>query len=96
MRQTEWLDVEVVYALSERQVLLTVRVADGATIVDVIQSSGILTHFPEIDLTQQKVGIFGKLREHTDVVSAGDRVEIYRPLTIDPKEARRAKAKKRK
>lgn len=96
MPLTNWLDVEVVYALPERQMLLKVQVAEGATIADVIQSSGILTHFPEINLMQQKVGIFGKVREQTDAVSAGDRVEIYRPLTIDPKEARRAKAKKKK
>ncbi len=88
--------VEVAYAKPDQQRIVTVEVEAGCTIEMAILRSGIVSLFPEIDLTKQKVGIFGKHRELTDVVGEGDRIEIYRPLIIDPKEARRAKAKKRK
>lgn len=88
------IKVEIAYAHAREQCLLTVEVEKGSTIEIAIQRSGILTLFPEIDLTKQKVGIFSKPRLLTDSVAAGDRIEIYRPLSIDPKEARRAKAKK--
>ena len=86
------IQVEVVYATVEEQVLLEVTVAAGSTIEDVIQQSGILVRFPEIDLTQQKVGIFSQVKALSDGVVAGDRVEIYRALTLDPKELRRQRA----
>lgn len=89
------MTIEVVYAAKDRQLLLTVQVPPGSTISQAIQLSGILTHFPEINLDKQKIGVFSKKRELTDVVQAGERIEIYRPLTIDPKDARRAKAKKK-
>lgn len=87
--------VEVVYAALDSQRMLSVEVEQGSTIETAIHLSGILTHFPEIDLTKQAVGVFGKLHHLQDVLNAGDRIEIYRPLTIDPKEARRAKARKK-
>ncbi|MGE5028090.1 MAG: RnfH family protein, partial [Betaproteobacteria bacterium] len=71
------------------QVWLTVEVPDGATIGDAIERSGILRQFPEIDLEQQKVGIFGKLAKLDAALADGDRVEIYRPITCDPKTVRR-------
>lgn len=89
------IQVEVVYASTSEQRVLTVQVEEGDTIESAILLSGILILFPEIDLTKQKVGIYSKLKQLSDVVKAGDRIEIYRPLTIDPKEARRAKAKKK-
>lgn len=88
--------VEVVYATPDSQALMKVIVDDGSTIETVIRQSGILTKFPEINLSRQSVGIFSRQRMLSDVVEDGDRVEIYRPLTIDPKEARRAKAKNAK
>ncbi len=88
------ISVEVAYAQPEEQKMISLQVSAGATIQSVIEHSEILTMFPDIDLTKQKVGIFSKLKELTDIVSDGDRIEIYRPLLIDPKEARRAKAKK--
>lgn len=83
------IDVEVAYAAISQQKIIPVCVSIGSTIEQVIQQSGILILFPEIDLAKQKVGVFSKQKQLTDVVHEGDRVEIYRPLTIDPKEARR-------
>jgi uncharacterized protein len=88
------ISVEVAFAASSKQKIIALDVDAGSTIQSVIQQSAILTVFPEIDLAKQKVGIFGKIKSLSDTVKAGDRIEIYRPLTIDPKEARRAKAKK--
>ncbi|MEQ8938261.1 MAG: RnfH family protein, partial [Gammaproteobacteria bacterium] len=61
---------------------------------EVIQQSGLLQQCPEIDLEHGKVGIYNELRELDDEVHTGDRVEIYRPLKADPKEARRKRARK--
>lgn len=85
------MKIEVAYALPHKQTLITLEIEEGATIERAILCSGILNEFPDIDLTQQKVGVFGKLKALSDIVKAGDRIEIYRPLIIDPKEARRAK-----
>jgi putative ubiquitin-RnfH superfamily antitoxin RatB of RatAB toxin-antitoxin module len=87
--------VEVAYALPERQEIISIEVEEGCDIRHAIEISGVLQRFPDIDLTRQSVGIFSKKRELSDILSAGDRIEIYRSLTIDPKEARRAKAKKK-
>lgn len=89
------IKVEVVYADEHTQKLVAVVVEEGATIQTVIHQSGLLTLFPDIDLARQSVGIFSRQRLLTDVVSEGDRVEIYRPLTMDPKEARRVRANKK-
>lgn len=96
MRQTNKVMVEVAYAEPTLQRIISVEVIPGSTVEAAILQSGILSLFPQIDLTKQKVGIFSKACKLTDLVKEGDRIEIYRPLTIDPKEARRAKAKKRK
>lgn len=88
------IKVEVAYASVEDQRVLSLEVELGATIETVIDRSGIVEIYPEIDLTRQKVGIFGKVRRLTEKVGEGDRVEIYRALTIDPKELRRVREKK--
>ncbi|RDI48050.1 RnfH family protein [Aquicella lusitana] len=88
------IKIEVAYALPDQQRILALEVEAGCTIEEAIHRSGMLALFPEIDLTQQKVGIFSKARRLSDGVKEGDRIEIYRPLTIDPKQARRLKAKK--
>ena len=90
----EMIQVEVAYARPERQELIALTLAEGATVLDAINASGLLDVFPEIDLEQQHIGIFGRvLRDPAHhLLSAGDRVEIYRPLIIDPKEARAARA----
>jgi len=86
--------IEIVYATPGKQLLLEAKVLDGSTVKQAIEQSGILQHFPEIDLAHNKVGVFSKRVELDTVVHEGDRIEIYRPLLIDPKEARRARAKK--
>ncbi len=88
--------VEVAYATSARQEVIEVPVRPGATLEQVIRASGMLARFPEIDLTRQRVGIFGEIARLQDAVHDGDRVEIYRPLVADPKEARRARATRRR
>lgn len=87
--EPEMIQVEVAYARPERQVILPVMLPAGSTIEQAIEQSGIVGEFPEIDLSQNKVGIFGKLSKKTAELKAGDRVEIYRPLLADPKEVRR-------
>ena len=83
------MKVGVVYAKPDRQAWLTVDVPEGATIEDAIRRSGILAQFPEIDLAQQKVGIYGKVAALDAPVADGARVEIDRPTTADPKTVRR-------
>lgn len=90
------MQVEVAYALPQQQYLLTVDVPVGATIEQAIHASGILGRCPEIDLASAKVGIFSDLASLDTVLSAGDRVEIYRPLLVDPKAQRRARAQAQK
>ena len=85
--------VEVVYATETDQCLLCLRVQDNATVHDVIEQSGILAQYSEIDLVQQKVGVFSRFVALDQLVRHGDRIEIYRPLKIDPKDARRRRAK---
>lgn len=86
------LHVEVAYALPNIQVLLHVIAPLDATVEEVIHQSGLLSRFPEIDLTRNKVGIFSKLVELHERVRDKDRVEVYRPLIADPKEVRRQRA----
>ena len=86
------INIEVAYATPSQQKIIPIEIATGSTIEQAIDRSGILSYFPEIDLTKQKVGIFSKLKKLTDIVVDGDRIEIYRPLTIDPKEARKKRA----
>jgi len=79
-----------VHALPERAQSVRVRVKEGATVRDVLERSGLLP------LARGRIGIFGKLVRADARVSDGDRVEIYRPLAADPKEARRRRAAKRR
>ena len=82
------IKVEVAYATPQQQVILEVMVSPGCTIEQAIQQSGILESFPEIDLSVNKVGIFGKLSKSTLELKADNRIEIYRPRIADPKEVR--------
>jgi putative ubiquitin-RnfH superfamily antitoxin RatB of RatAB toxin-antitoxin module len=81
--------VGVAYANPRRQAWLNVELPDGASVKDAIERSGVLRQFPEINLEQQKVGIFGKVVTLDAPVEDGDRVEIYRPIICDPKTVRR-------
>ncbi len=90
------MKVEVVYALPEEQSLIALDVQEGTTVMEAIVLSQLLNKYPEIDLNTYKVGIFSKVTTLTAVLREFDRVEIYRPLKIDPKEIRRKKAEKNK
>ena len=93
MASAETIRVEVAYAGEGAQYLLPVEVAAGATVSEAIACSWILEQCPEIDLERNRVGIFARLCGLDNVLEDGDRVEIYRPLLIDPKEARRRRAR---
>jgi len=86
------LRVEIVYALRDRQVLLAFEVEGGTTARQAVERSGILQRFPEIDLAQAGLGIFGRVVSPDTPLRDGDRVEIYRPLVADPKDTRRTRA----
>ena len=88
------LRVEVVYALRDQQVLTLLEMEEGASVREAIESSGILRQFPEIELVQGRVGIFGKPVDPNSLLRDGDRVEIYRSLEADPKETRRRRVKR--
>ncbi|CAA9889837.1 hypothetical protein METHB2_140024 [Candidatus Methylobacter favarea] len=86
--------VEVVCATPEEQVIIALKVPQGSTIETAIRASGLLSLFQEIDLSETKVGIFGRVCKLDQPVSPADRIEIYRPLVNDPKQARRQRAAK--
>ncbi len=83
------IEVEIVFAAPDRQLLQMLRVEAGATVDDVIGASGIRASFPEQNLDELTLGIWGKEVAGDRVLVAGDRIEIYRPLNLDPREARR-------
>ena len=86
--------IEVAYARPDEQLILSVQASESCTVEQAIELSGILDHYPEIDLTKNKVGIFSQICPLTQCLQANDRVEIYRSLAIDPMEARRQRAVK--
>ncbi len=88
--------VEVAYALADKQLILAFELPEGQTVEEAIHASGLLNHFDSIDLKKNKVGIFGKSTKLDYVLQDRDRVEVYRPITCDPKEVRRQRAKKDK
>jgi len=87
------IEIEVVYALPLKQVMRQMRVHEGITAEEAVRLSGILELFPEIDLSLNKLGVFGKVVKSERILQDSDRVEIYRALPIDPKEARRRRAR---
>lgn len=86
------IQIEVAYAMPRQQSVIPVTLPFGSTVGEAVQASGILNRHPEIDLTQQEVGVYGQIVSSSTSLNDGDRVEIYRPLLIDPKEARRQRA----
>jgi uncharacterized protein len=87
--------VDVCYAPPEGAVFLeTVMLDEGASVKDAIERSGLLAAHPEVDLSVQKVGVFGKLRPLESLVAGLDRVEVYRALKVDPKAARQRRVEK--
>ena len=90
--------VEVVYALPERQALLRLSVPYGTRVRQAVLLSGIAAQFPDLDVQNCPLGIFGKavVRPDERVLEDGERVEIYRPLIADPKEVRKQRAARAK
>ncbi|MGT2470732.1 RnfH family protein [Paraburkholderia terrae] len=88
------LTIEVCYALPREQTLIELQLPQGTTLGQAIDASGILARHPAIDLTKQKTGVFGKLKPLDTVLADHDRVEIYRPLIVDPKLARQRRVEK--
>ena len=88
------VEVEIVYGRTGAAQVIRQMVPADATLRQAIEQSGILDMYPDIDLDSNQVGIFSRKRELHDPVHAGDRIEIYQALKVDPKEARRRRAKK--
>ena len=86
------INIEIAYALPDRYYLKSSKVDEGTMIQTAILQSGILQQFTEIDLRENKVGIYSRPAKLTDQLKDGDRIEIYRPLLADPKEIRRKRA----
>jgi putative ubiquitin-RnfH superfamily antitoxin RatB of RatAB toxin-antitoxin module len=86
------IEVEVVYALPEARAPVRVTLSAGATVQAALTASGLAQRFPQMMQGPLRVGVFGKLVSLDTPLKSGDRVEIYRPLTVDPKEARRRRA----
>ena len=88
------LSIEVCYASADEQALIALELPAGAMLQQALDASGILRRFPQIDLATQKVGVFGKLKPLDAVLADHDRVEIYRPLLVDPKVSRQRRVEK--
>lgn len=90
MATDETLDVELVYAAGPHRVLrVALRLPDGSTLTDAVRASGVLDSVAAEVVEQLKAGIWGRVAPGGTLLRAGDRVELWRPLTVDPKEARR-------
>ncbi|MGA9855879.1 MAG: RnfH family protein [Gammaproteobacteria bacterium] len=90
------IQIEVIYASPDAQYQVTLRLSAGTTANAALEASGLLNKFPEIDLRRQRIGVFGRLVKPDYVLQDGQRLEIYRPLTHDPKQARRERAARAK
>jgi uncharacterized protein len=86
------LTVEVAYAGPEAQLLVRVTLPDGATTGDAIRAAGVAARLPGVEIGERNVGIWSRVCGLVAPLRDGDRVEIYRPLVVDPKEARRVRA----
>jgi putative ubiquitin-RnfH superfamily antitoxin RatB of RatAB toxin-antitoxin module len=84
--------IEVVYALPERQRVISLELVEGMTVADAVRLSRISAEFPELATGRLKLGIYGEVVTETRRLEPGDRVEIYRDLAVDPREARRRRA----
>jgi putative ubiquitin-RnfH superfamily antitoxin RatB of RatAB toxin-antitoxin module len=92
MGNADKIKIEIAYGRKDTQLIVPLEVEAGTQIGEAIERSGILDTFPEIDLSVNKVGVFGKLKKPDTVLREGDRVEIYRPLIADPKQVRKQRA----
>lgn len=90
------ISVEVVYVSSNSAFQKALTLDDSATVSTAIEASGVYDCCPELSRPVEKVGIYGKLVEPGQQLRDGDRIELYRPLLIDPKQARRERAERKK
>ncbi len=90
------MQVEVIYALAHEQLIVSLTLQADSTVREAVVRSGLLQRYPEIILDQSPVGIYGERVTYDSLLQDGDRVEIYRPLLVDPMEARRARARSQK
>jgi putative ubiquitin-RnfH superfamily antitoxin RatB of RatAB toxin-antitoxin module len=96
MANLNTIRVEVAYAKADEQLIIPLEVPQGTNVQQAIEKSNILRLFSEIDLTQNKVGIFSKICMLTTLLREGDRIEIYRSLIADPKKIRQQRAQQGK
>lgn len=89
------LRVEVVYAFAQTQDLVALELAQGAVAREAVEASGLLVRHAELDAARLRLGVFGRLIRPEQLLEDGDRVEILRPLAMDPREARRLRARRR-
>lgn len=87
------ISVTIAYAAPHRQIEISLQVEKSCTVAVAIQRSGLLQQFPEIKLGRMAVGIYSQRTNLDSLLHDGDRIEIYRPLQLDPKQARLARAK---
>lgn len=92
-REPGEIRIEVVAGDAVRQRLVEVTMPATATVADAISAAGIDDEFPDLNTGDMRVGVWGKVVERSDTLRDGDRVELYRPLVMDPREARRLRAK---
>ncbi|NIN33659.1 MAG: RnfH family protein [Gammaproteobacteria bacterium] len=95
METVDQIQVEVIYALPDGVFRKSLSVSAGTTLKQAVELSGVKIKHPEIDLSINKIGVYSKLRDPDSILVDGDRVEIYRDLKIDPKEARRTRAQQK-
>lgn len=89
---TDCIDIEIAYALADKQIILVQNVVSDMPVREVLKSSDILAHFADLDLDSIDIGVFGKAIKDNYQLQQGDRIELYRPLIADPKEVRKKRA----
>lgn len=92
MENNQLLRIQVCWATPGQQLIKELELPAPVTVEQAVQASGILEELPDITLADNEVGVFSERRRLGDLLRDGDRVEIYRPMQVDPKEARRRRA----
>jgi uncharacterized protein len=92
---TTLIEIEVAYADVADQAVCALKVPAGTTLRQAVEAAGLRERFPGLDPSACRLGVFGRLRDGDELVQVGDRVEVYRPLQADPKQARRERARRR-
>ncbi len=85
----ELISIEVAAALPDRQVLIELKVPPGTSLIEAVRLARLDERLPELEIDEQRLGVFGRVRRPDEAIVEGDRVEVYRPLSADPKEIRR-------